>query len=51
MFATWSCEIGCVTGVSCGVAIASLRECLVCQSKCLEYSGKDDMHMGVATFF
>ena len=48
-----SCEVGCVTytSTSCGVTIASLSECLVCKSKCLEYSGKDDMHVAVAFFF
>ena len=48
-----SCEVGCVTytSTSCGIAIASLSECLVCKSKCLEYSGKDDKHVAVAFFF
>ena len=34
-----------------GVSIASLSECLVCKSKCLDYSGKDDMHVAVAISF
>ena len=48
-----SCEAGYVTytSTSCGVAIASLSECLVCKSKCMEYSGKDDKHVAVAIFF
>ena len=44
-----SCEVGCVTLP--GVAIAILSECLVCKSKCLEYSGKDAMHVAVAIYF
>ena len=52
MLARRSCEVGCVT-YQCkrGVAIASLSECLVCKSKCLEYSGKDDVHVAVAFLF
>ena len=34
-----------------GVGIASLSECLVYESRCLDYSGKDDMHVAVAISF
>ena len=44
------CEVLVGTSVSCGVDIASLSKCLVCESKCLDYSGKYDMHVAVAIF-
>ena len=39
-----SCELA---SVNCGVAIASLSKCLICDSKYLEYSRVDTMHMAV----